>query len=271
VRISIRGKLIATFALLILINWFRLDYAAAQGPFDMSPIDTTIFAPDSTQVIGHGHYNLSYADGLELIHGEDKYLDGEYDQEEQRLKPAPSDVPPFLLSYQHRFFNADGTPQYEESLDSRSGAATCKFYSSDVPDLRESILKVPADTYSGATQLLLLVGRLRQGASAITFHSFNCIPNPRIIAVKATPQSGAVEWPMYPGKLAKLEMEPDLGMLNVLIAPFIPKVFAWFDPADSFNYVGGQFDRYYKGRHVLMVRSHDSNPVAQGPTSPQGH
>ena len=171
------------------------------------------------------------------------------------------------MTYRHQFFNPDGTLQYEDSLDARAGDLACKRYDSAVPDIRETITKIPPDTYAGATQLMLLVGRLREAAPNITFHSFNCIPDPKIIAIMATPQ-GSTSWDMYPGILKKMEMKPDLGMLNALVAPFIPKVYAWFDPADAFNYVGGRFDRYYKGRHVLMVRTHDANPVAQSSAAP---
>ncbi len=267
---STRGKIIALAALLALIIWFPMDEAVAENAFYLSATDTTIFAPDSNQIIGHGHYRISHVDGLEVVEGEDKYLDGEYDREEQRLEPAVGNMPPVLVHYQHRYFNADGSDQYEESLDARSGAATCKFYASAAPDIRETVVTVPPDTYAGATQLMLLVGRLREASPNITFHSFNCIPDPKIIAIMATPQTGSTNWDMYPGILKKMEMKPDLGMLNALVAPFIPKVYAWFDPADAFNYVGGRFDRYYKGRHVLMVRTHDANPVAQSSAAPPG-
>ena len=53
---------------------------------------------------------------------------------------------------------------------------------------------------------MLVVGRLREGAGAISLHIFNCIPEPRIIPVKATPITPPVTWPMYPGKLVKLEV-----------------------------------------------------------------
>jgi hypothetical protein len=46
----------------------------------------------------------------------------------------------------------------------------------------------------------------------------------------------------------------DLGALNLLIAPFLPTMDAWFSPADNWNYVGGEFDRYFRGPHVLTVR-----------------
>ena len=56
---------------------------------------------------------------------------------------------------------------------------------------------------------------------------------------------------MYPGKLAKLELQPDFG---VLIAPILPKIYAWFDPNSDWNDVGGLYDRFHKGLHILRVR-----------------
>lgn len=244
--------------------------AGAQNEFDLTDTDVTIYAPDSERVIGHGHYKLTHVDGFDVVEGENKYLDGEYDREEQRVRPVVvGGLPPPLVAYKHQFFNPDGSPQYAESLDARTGDATCQWYKPDAPDLRETILEVPGDTYAGATQLMLLIGRLREGAPNIRFHSFNCIPEPKILEIKASPLSGPAEWRMYPGKLLKMEMRPDLGWLNLIAAPFIPKIYGWFDPADAFSYAGGQFDRYYKGRHVLMVRTHDPNPVVQGPASPE--
>lgn len=266
-RTSISHRLFGIAVLIAILNWGWTDEAACQSAFDLSATNVTIFAPDSQRVIGDGHYHLTHLDGLDVVEGEDKYLDGEYDREEQHLRPSVGGLPPVLVDYKHRYFNADGTPQYEESLDARTGNASCKFFGSSVPDIHDTSVEVPADTYAGATQLMLLVGRLREAAPNITFHSFNCIPEPRIVAVKATPMSGPVTWPMYPGNLVKMEMKPDFGWLNVVLAPFIPRVFAWFDPANRFNYVGGQFDRYFKGRHVLMVRTHDADPVAQSSPS----
>jgi hypothetical protein len=49
-------------------------------------------------------------------------------------------------------------------------------------------------------------------------------------------------------------MRPDLGALNLLIAPFMPTMDAWFNPAENWNYVGGEFDRYFRGPHVLTVQ-----------------
>ncbi len=267
-KISTARRLLALTALIACANWSRIAPAAAQDNYDLSTTEITIFTPDGEEVIGHGRYKFTHVEGFEVVEGENKYLDGEYDREEERLRLSVAGLPPVLVHYEHHYFNPDGSVQYEDSLDARTGAASCRRYDSKVPDIRETTLEVPADTYAGATQLMLVVGRLREGAGAISLHIFNCIPEPRIIPVKGTPITPPVTWPMYPGKLVKLEVEPDLGWLNVVIAPFIPKIYVWFDPADSFNYVGGIFDRYYKGRHVLMVRTHDANPVAQSSTAP---
>jgi hypothetical protein len=268
VKISKRGLSIAIVALFALMSCSRPARAAGPGVFNIGPTDTNILAPDGNKVIGHGHYDVLHQNGLDVVKGENKYFNGEYDQEEQTVRPAADGQPPVLVSYRHRYFNADGTPQYEDSLDAVSGTAGCKRYDSSAPDIREKTLtKIPPDTYAGATQLMLLVGRLRQGAESITFHSYNCLPSPTIVPITARPLSNEIVWPLYPGKLMQLEMKPDLGWLNPLIAPFVPKVYGWFDPSNTFNYVGGEFDRYYKGRHVLMVRTHDSNPIVQGPVA----
>jgi hypothetical protein len=244
-----------------------IDEAAAQSVFDLSATDVTIFDPDGGVAIGQGHYNLSHVGGVDVVEGENKYLNGEYDREEQSVKPAVRGMPPVLVNFQHQFFNPDGSMQYTDSLDARTGHAACRRFDSSPPDVRETTLEVPADTYAGSAQLMFVVGRLRGAAVKIRFHSFNCIPDPRIIAIKATPLSGLVPWSMYPGKLVKIEMTPDFGWLNIFIAPFIPRIYGWFDPADRFQFVGGQFDRYYKGRHILMVRAREAKPAVQRSTS----
>ena len=267
--ISNRGLIAISLMLVVVLCAHQVE-AAGPGVFDISATDTTILAPDSNLVIGHGHYEVLHKNGLDLVKGENRYLDGEYDLEEQTVRPNTDaeGEPPVLVSYRHRYFNADGTPQYEDSLDAVTGTAACKRYDPGAPDIREDTLSnIPPDTYAGATQLMLLVGRLRQRAATITFHSYNCLPSPTIVAITARPLGQEVVWPMYPGKLTQLEMKPDLGWLTPLVSPFLPKVYGWFDPSNAFNYVGGQFDRYYKGRHVLMVRTHDSNPIVQGPVT----
>jgi hypothetical protein len=254
------------FAITILPLIALLDRAAVfaadkQGTFDLSGTDITIYEPDTNRTIGSGHYRITVLGDVDLIEGEDKYNNGEYDREVQRVRRIDPESAPVLIDYQHSFFNADGSPQYMESLDAATGSAVCERYGAE-PDERASTIEVPRDTYSGASQLALLAGRLRQGEKQIEFHSFNCLPGPKIFAITANAPDTTVEWPRYPGNLLKLEMQPDLGWLNAIAAPFIPKFYVWFDPHDNFNYVGGQFARFYKGRHVLVAKCAPSRKPA---------
>lgn len=259
---TMTSVLALSFVLLALSMSTGVDEAAAQSVFDLSATDVTVFAPDGGPAIGHGHYTVSRVGGLDVVVGENEYLNGEYDREEQSVKPAIGGMPPVLVNYQHQFFNTDGSMHYTDSLDARTGYAACERFDSSLPNIRKTTLEVPADTYAGATNLTFVVGRLREGAAKIRFHSFNCMPDPRIIAVEATKLSGLVMWSMYPGKLVKMEMTPDFGWLNIFIAPFIPRMYGWFDPADEFRLVGAQFDRNYKGRHILIVRAREAKSYA---------
>jgi hypothetical protein len=58
---------------------------------------------------------------------------------------------------------------------------------------------------------------------------------------------------MYPGKLAKVRIQPDFSWLDIFFTPFVKKMYACFDPHDSWNYVGGLYDRYYEGPRILTV------------------
>jgi len=66
-------------------------------------------------------------------------------------------------------------------------------------------------------------------------------------------------WSMYPGNLGKAEIEADLGWFDVIVSPFLPKMYAWFDSSDNWRFVGGLIDRYYRGPRVLMVRVRSSS------------
>jgi len=100
----------------------------------------------------------------------------------------------------------------------------------------------------------MVVASLRQQTHEVRFHAFACVPGPAIFSVEASVQSRAERWPLYAGDLVRLDLRPDLGVLNLLLAPFMPTMDAWFNPADNWNYVGGEFDRYFRGPHVLTVR-----------------
>ncbi len=232
----------------------------SESAFDFLPSDVTIFSPHEGQIIGHGHYSVTQMDGIEVVQGENEYLDGRHDRQLERLKLGAPEEARTLLSAEHSFFDADGSLRIVDRLDTKSGAASCTEYVDGAAQVRRSTLAVPADTYAGVAQLMLVVGRLRQGQrERIKFHSFNCLPGPKIMPIEASVVTKRERWTMYPGELARIEIEPDLGWLGILIAPFVPKMEVWFDPADKWNYVGATFDRFYKGEHILMVRTRIGN------------
>ena len=115
-------------------------------------------------------------------------------------------------------------------------------------------MAVPNDTYAGASQILFVVVRLRQGERDLKFHAFNCVPGPRIIPTEAVAESNPASWSMYPGSLLRVEIHPDFGWLSFLIQPFVHEIYVWFDPRDHWNYGGALYNRYYKGPYILAVR-----------------
>jgi hypothetical protein len=238
--------------------------ANPDSAFDFLPTALTIFSPTDRRVIGHGRYSVTETDGTEVVQGENEYLDGTYDRELERLKLGAPGEARILLSAEHSFFNPDGSTQLVDRLDTRLGAASCTEHVNGAVRIRRSTLEVPADTYAGAAQLMLLVARLRQGErKRVRFHAFNCVPGPKIIPIEASVAAKRELWPMYPGELARVEIQPDLGWLGILIAPFIPKMSVWCDPADKWNYVGATFDRHYKGEHILTVRTVNGSPPSR--------
>ncbi len=252
------------FTISVLCMTVAAFAADGAGAFDLSNTDVTILNPDTREVLGHGHYKVAREGGAMRFDGENRFLDGEYDHEVQRVNLSIGNSPPILVDYQHSFFNADGSPESTDAIDAKTGDLVCThFHGADAPEIRRAKVAIPRDTYVGSSQLMLLVGRLREGAHTISMHTFICLPGPHIIAMTITPPEDKVKWAMYPGDLLKVEMVPDFGWLGALAGPFIPKSYGWFDPAENFNYVGGLFDRFYTHHHLMMVRAGSGKSVLQ--------
>ena len=232
--------------------------ARAADP-DFGGLQFNILSSDDKQRLGTTRFTVLRNGSTEEIKGETRYLDGERDSEDVRLDVEDERSSLKLDTYEHLFFNADGTLHMVDSLDAKSGVASCTSYTSGQRKIRKSQLDVPADSFAGASGLLMMVTSLRHGSREIRFHAFACAPGPEIFSIKASLPEQSERWPFYSGNLFRLDMRPDLGALNLLIAPFLPTMDAWFSPADNWNYVGGEFDRYYRGPHVLTVRVPPSN------------
>jgi hypothetical protein len=221
---------------------------------DIGGLQFNILSPDGKQTIGSTHFTVLRNNSTEEIKGETRYLDGERDNEDERLDLEDTRSTLKLDTYEHSFFNADGTLAMVDTLNAKSGVASCAKYSLGKLTMRKSQLDVPADSFAGASGLMMMVAKLRHGNREIGFHVFACAPGPEIFSVKASLPDRSERWLLYPGDLFRLDMRPDLGALNLLIAPFLPTMDAWFNPHDNWNYVGGEFDRYFRGPHVLTVR-----------------
>jgi hypothetical protein len=240
-------------AALSLIAFAALSVSNVSGS-DIGGVQFKILSPDGKQTLGSTRFMIVRNNSSEEIKGETRYLDGERDNEDEILYAAAQSYRLRLETYKHSFFNPDGTLRMIDTLDAKSGAASCANYTSGTMKLRKSQLEIPADSFAGASGLMMMVESLRHGNREISFHAFACAPGPELFSVKASIPDRSDHWSLYPGDLVRLDMRPDLGALNLLIAPFLPTMDAWFNPADNWNYIGGEFDRYFRGPHVLTVR-----------------
>jgi hypothetical protein len=255
-RLAMRG---ARFALPALLScWCLLaPTPSIAGDMDFPPTDYTVRSVDGQSVIGHAHFRVTTdAEGLITVRGEYRFLDGEYDNDEATLRPSSDGTLPRLVHSHHAFFHADGSPDRESRTDVAAGTGSCTVYQNGQPQVNSAHLDFPSDTFAGDAVMLPLQRFLRDGGNgSVSFHDFNCIPGPKLLKVTAHARP-ASPWFYYPGDLTQVDVEPDFGWINVVIAPFLPHLQAWFDPAENWFFVGGQSARYYKGLKYLMVRVH---------------
>lgn len=225
------------------------------GGLDFQPTDYTIRSVDGTQVIGHAHFDVtSGADGLSTVRGEYHFLDGDYDIDEATVGASSDGDLPRLVRSHHSFFHADGSPDRESRTDIAAGTGICTIYENGRPKVSSAQLDFPSDSFAGPAVIFPLRRFLKAGGNgSITFYDFNCIPGPKLLKVTARAGPPAL-WNFNPGDLVRVDVEPDFGWINVVIAPFLPRIQAWFDPHAGWSFVGGQSARYYKGLKYLMVR-----------------
>ena len=208
---------------------------------------------DGSAVVGYARYEFrSDGPGSYVLHGENRFLDGQYDIEHDRLTGEGDRLA--VTSYRHDYLNKDGSLQREAQADFRTGMASCVVYVDGHPQVSSAKLEFPPDTYSGSTVLVPLTRHLRHGFEGpILFHNFNCIPGPTILSIKAYPPSVAT-WKHHAGQLVEVRIKPDFGWLDLLIAPFVPRMDAWFEPSQDWAYVGGKSGRFYQGPEIILVQ-----------------
>jgi hypothetical protein len=217
-----------------------------------------IFDGDGSKLVGHARYDFrAVGPGSYVLYGENRFLDGQYDIEEDEVTQGRPDELAVPVMYRHDYFGADGSLQRVAQADFTTGNASCVVDADGHPQVNGARLEFPPDTYAGSTVLIPLTRGLREGFDRpIRFHDFNCAPGPRIVSIEAYPPS-VTRWSQYPGDLIQVRLKPDFGWLGILIGPFVPKMDAWFEPSRPWAYVGGKAGRYYKGPEIILVLVRD--------------
>ena len=227
--------------------------------FNFPPSDFDILSAGDGRLIGHGHYSLEESGGEITLRGENRYFTGEYDIEEDRLASGGTNRMPQLLSFRHDFFAANGAPTVVGKLDTRSGLGECGTLDAGTLAIKDQQFSVPEDTYAGASVLLPIQHLISRGdREPLQVHVFNCAPTPKLIVVDLKPEAHPITWADYPGELEKVDVKANFGFWTIVIAPFVPKLAAWFDPSSGMLLVGAQLERYYKGAKIILVRKREA-------------
>jgi hypothetical protein len=230
--------------------------AAQSGDFSkVEPVSFKIMSSDGSRMLGHGEYHLENADGAPVLVGQNRYLDGEYDIERDRVQLHTDGTAPSLLSFEHSFYRADGTRRALGRADLRTGEASCVDYSAGQEGQEQSKqLDFPSDTFAGASAVLALERAMRLGGGEGSFHVFDCAPAPTVIAVAAHADDNAQAWGAYSGGVKQVNVTVDIGWLGSLVGGLIPHREIWLDAA-KWEFVGARMQRYFaNGPQVMLVR-----------------
>lgn len=229
--------------------------AQSAGGNDLDRAAFRIVSADGSQVLGHGEYHLE--DGAQpVLVGRNKYTDGEYDVERDVVVPGSDGSISGMVSFEHTYFNADGSKKLVARADLRSGEAGCIDYEAGEERGAVKQIDFPSDTYAGATAVLAMENALRENGGQASFHVFDCGPNPKVVAVSATQIAGRDESvASYPRPLTLIDVTADLGWVGSLVGGMLPHRHAWFDAASGWHFVAGKIQRYFaRGPDVMMVR-----------------
>jgi hypothetical protein len=243
------------------------DRAAASNKQDQEPVRFTILDADGREVIGRSEYRMKSMVGRTLLLGDNHYKDGEHDVERDELELNDGKAAPVLVSFEHRFFNSDGSQKLIAHADRRSGDASCVSYEADQKRELTKKLQFPSDTYPGAAAVLAMQAAFRNGHDQVAFHTFDCAPAPILAAVVAE-RNEEQHWGSYPGMVTRVGVTAKLGWLQNFLGGLLPHRDAWFDAERGWQYVGGKIQRYLAtGPQVVLVREGGSegDALRRGP------
>jgi hypothetical protein len=253
-----RTGILTALIILTIAGGARRAFAAISFP----PTTFSILNPDTGAVIGQSKYSVEGTVDGGILHGESSFYDGQSDVETGRLIGV-GDGMPKLVEFDHTFYDANRTITERSHVDLISGSAICTHTSGGTKSDTSDVLKFPDDTWAGASVVIPMQHYLRAGEKELPgLHVFNCAPGPKIFAISLQPDPGPAVFAAYGKEALRVVVRPDFGWINVLIAPFVPKLHAWFDPAKEWAFVGDEAARYYQGTKVMLVKA---QPVALAP------
>jgi hypothetical protein len=259
-RIS-RKRILAVLAILIIVG---VAHRALAAPISFPTTNFAILNPDTGATIGQSRYSIeSIADGG-ILHGLSRYYDGQSDVETSKLQDGVGAGLPKLVEFDHTFYNADGSIQARAHADLKSGASTCTNNTGATPNEVSDVLQFPEDTWAGASIVIPIQHFLRaSGKDLPSLHAFNCAPGPKIFALSLQSDPGVAVWTPYGASTMRVEVRPDFGWLNMVVAAFVPRLHVWFDPGNGWAFVGDEAARYYQGTKIMLVKARGDSSTAQ--------
>jgi len=241
-----------TSALAALLALVLCGPARAASLLDAGSIDYTIMSRDGRSALGQGHYTIDRQKEAIALRGESRYTTGEYDIETEMLSPGFPGALPTLEKFDHTFYSAAGTVTRTAHADLTTAYASCTDPSANLEHAQT--LDFPSDTWAGASVLIPIQHFLQNGGEGtMPLNVFNCTSKPGIYAVTVSVAAQADGWPWTPSDAVQVDVKPHFGWFDVFIAPWVPKLNAWFDPETGWSLEGVAIARYYKGPQVLMV------------------
>jgi hypothetical protein len=236
--------------------------ARAESLLDAGAVDYEIMSPDGHVTLGHGRYTIERQKDTIVLHGESRYTTGEYDNEIDVLSPGLPGGLPTLEKFDHLFYSAEGVLTRASHADLTTALASCTDTTAHIE--QSQTLDFPSDTWAGASVLIPIQEFLQGGGEGkLNMNVFNCTSKPGIYPVTVTVASNPTSLPSAQGGAVEVEVKPHFGWFDVFIAPFVPKLNAWFDPGKGWGFEGVSIARYYKGPQILIVESDEKK---RGPT-----
>jgi len=113
-----------------------------------------------------------------------------------------------------------------------------------------------ADRVANVTLSLLFLPLVDDSAEQVEFQIFLCGGGPRVLDFRAA-VADRHDDPTDPGgrrELVEVSYAPDLGPVGLLVAPLLPRLSFWFDPAARQPWLAHRIPLYSDGPEVLIVR-----------------